>query len=378
MSHAPRSLRSKLLTAILLCWVIPVLVIFGLTVLFVGREYRQTARSILETDAEGALQQTKLLFSQAFRVSKEVTYDGVILAAYQSYRDNGDIAAELSAIGETHAADLQVQASSMDISMMSGSGISAEITGEDIDTLQAIAVGYVVAALLFVYFRPRWQIVAGVALFAAYWLAFACTGMNLDPQDNIAMVVDKAVLGSHRDGVRWAADGTWRFGKSYQYTWILSSLNFAVTVLLGCFAGQLLNSGKLSPARRALWVAVTGAALVAAGLALSPVFPIVKKIWSSSMTLFSGGICFLLTAFTYDLVDVRGWHRGADWLKIYGMNAITAYCIGEVVRFTSVSESLLHGFGSLPCYPVIIAFADAAILFGILAVMYKHKVFLKV
>ena len=96
------------------------------------------------------------------------------------------------------------------------------------------------------------------------------------------------------------------------------------------------------------------------------------------MTLFSGGICFLLTAFTYNLVDVRGWHRGADWLKIYGMNAITAYCIGEVVRFTSVSESLLHGFGSLPCYPVIIAFADAAILFGILAVMYKHKVFLKV
>ena len=81
------------------------------------------------------------------------------------------------------------------------------------NTLQAIAVGYVVAALLFVYFRPRWQIVAGVALFAAYWIAFACTGMNLDPQDNIAMVVDKAVLGSHRDGVRWAADGTWRFGR---------------------------------------------------------------------------------------------------------------------------------------------------------------------
>ena len=54
-------------------------------------------------------------------------------------RDNGDIAAELSAIGEKHAADLQVQASTMDISMMTGSGISAEITGEDIDTLQAIA-----------------------------------------------------------------------------------------------------------------------------------------------------------------------------------------------------------------------------------------------
>ncbi|MBR5700559.1 MAG: DUF5009 domain-containing protein, partial [Bacteroidales bacterium] len=246
------------------------------------------------------------------------------------------------------------------------------------NTLQAIAVGYVVAALLFVHCKPRWQIVAAVVLFAAYWIAFACTGMNLDPQDNIAMTIDKAVLGSHRDGVKWLADGAWRFRKSYQYTWILSSLNFAVTVLLGCFAGELLKRDKTAPGRRAMWMAVVGAALVAAGLAISPLFPIIKKIWSSSMTLFSGGICFLLIALTYYLVDVRGWHKGADWLKIYGMNAITAYCIGEVIKFTSVSESLLHGFSGLGCYPVILAFADASILLGILLVMYKQKVFLKV
>ena len=246
------------------------------------------------------------------------------------------------------------------------------------NTLQAIAVGYVVTALLFVHLDTKWQVVAGAVLFAAYWIAFAATGMNLDGQDNIAMVIDKAVLGSHRDGVKWAADGTWRFRTSYQYTWIRSSLNFAVTVLLGCFAGQMLRSEKRSPARRAGLVALAGAALIAAGLAISPLFPIIKKIWSSSMTLYSGGICFLLLALTYYIVDVRGWHKGLDWLKIYGMNAITAYCIGEVVRFTSVSESLLHGFSTFSWYPVLIAFADASILFGILYLMYKNKVFLKV
>ena len=245
------------------------------------------------------------------------------------------------------------------------------------NTLQAIAVGYVVTALLFVHCKPRWQIVAAVILFAAYWIAFACTGMNLDGQDNIAMTIDKAVLGPHRDGVKWA-DGAWRFRKSYQYTWILSSLNFAVTVLLGCFAGQILKNEKLSQSKRALQVALTGTALTAAGLAISPLFPIIKKIWSSSMTLFSGGICFLLVALTYWLVDVRGWHKGADWLKVYGMNAITAYFLGEFVRFTSVSESFLHGLGDLPWYPVLIALADASILLGILVVMYRSKVFLKV
>ena len=192
------------------------------------------------------------------------------------------------------------------------------------------------------------------------------------------MTIDKAVLGPHRDGVKWLADGTWRFRTSYQYTWILSSLNFAVTVLLGCFAGQMLRCEKRSPAQRAGLVAVVGLALVAAGLAVSPYFPIIKKIWSSSMTLYSGGICFLLVALTYYIVDVRGWHKGLDWLKIYGMNAITAYCIGEMISFTSVSESLLHGLAGLGWYPVIIAFANAAILLGILYVMYKNKVFLKV
>ena len=246
------------------------------------------------------------------------------------------------------------------------------------NTLQAIAVGYLVASLLFVHLELKWQIIATVLLFAAYWLAFAFTGMNLDVQDNIAMVIDKAVLGSHRNGVLWAEDGSWSYNPVYRYTWILSSLNFAVTVLLGCFAGHMLKGDRYKPAKRALHVALAGVALVAAGLLISPFFPIIKKIWSSSMTLFSGGICFLLAALCYYLVDARGWHRGADWLKIYGMNAIAAYCIGEVIDFTSVSESLLHALDGYALYPVCIALANASILLGILYLMHRLKVFLKV
>jgi len=246
------------------------------------------------------------------------------------------------------------------------------------NTLQAIAVGYVVAALLFVHTDWKWQVGVCLLLFAAYWIAFASTGMNTDPQGNVAMTVDKAVLGSHRDGVAWADDGSWRFMKRYQYTWVLSSFNFAVTVLLGCFAGQILRREKHSPARRAGILAGIGILLVAAGLSLSPVFPIIKKIWSSTMTLYSGGICFLLTALFYYIIDVKRWRRGLSWLKIYGMNAITAYCIGEFVKFDSVSGSFLAGFVDAAWYPVLVALANALILLLILRQMYKNKVFLKV
>ena len=230
------------------------------------------------------------------------------------------------------------------------------------NTLQAIAVGYVISALLFVHTDAKWQIVACVFLFAAYWGVFAITGSNVEPQDNIAMTVDKAVLGLHRDGVAWAADGSWRFMKRYQYTWILSSLNFAVTVLLGCFAGQILRSDKHSPSRRAATLAVAGAAMVAAGLLLSPLFPIVKKIWSSTFTLYSGGLCFLLTALFYYIVDVRGWKKGLSWLKVYGMNAITAYCIGELLTYGTLAQSI----------------GNALLLFMLLLIMYKNKLFIKV
>ena len=246
------------------------------------------------------------------------------------------------------------------------------------NTLQTIAVGYLITALLFVNLSFRWQVVACVLLAAAYWIAFACTGMNLDPQTNIAMTIDNTVLGSHRAGVIWDAEGLWHFNLKYQYTWILSSLNFSVTVMLGCFAGQMLKNEEYTPARRAAILAGIGICLIAIGQIISPIFPIIKKIWSTSMTLYSGGICMLLIALTFYIVDVRGWGKGLNWLKIYGMNAITAYMIGMVIKFTSVSESILHGFSSLECYPVLIELANVSILFGILYLLYRNRIFLKV
>ena len=69
------------------------------------------------------------------------------------------------------------------------------------NTLQAIAVGYAASALLFVYFRPKMQIVLTSLLFFGYMAAFVFTGMDVNPETNIAMVIDKAVLGAHRDGM---------------------------------------------------------------------------------------------------------------------------------------------------------------------------------
>ena len=249
------------------------------------------------------------------------------------------------------------------------------------NTLQAIAVGYVFTALAFVHFGKKGRWIFGTACFLVYLLVFIIFGhMKLDPQGNVAMVVDKAVLGSHRDGVIWNADGSWAWNEGYQYTWILSSLNFIVTVMLGCYAGGILKDTSMPKGRRAIFLAGAGAMMVILGLAMNSYFPIIKKIWSSSMTLYSGGLCCLALAVVYLIVDVWGKSKGLNWFKYFGMNSIAAYFIGETVNFSSVSKSFLHGFEHLTgdYYPLVITFGNVLILFLILMFLYRKKIFLKV
>ena len=57
--------------------------------------------------------------------------------------------------------------------------------------------------------------------------------------------------------------------------------------------------------------------------------PIVKRIWTPSFVLWSGGLCFLLTALFYEIVDVRQKRRWTFPLLVLGMNSIAAYCLDE-------------------------------------------------
>ena len=254
------------------------------------------------------------------------------------------------------------------------------------NTLQTIAVGYVIAALLFLHTSWKTQTGIALALLLAYWAALE--GISVDgfgggdytPDGNLAEWVDRTVLGRFRDGATVDASGAVVFAPWYRYTWLLSSGNFGVTVLSGCLAGQLLRHPSVPPVRKAVLLLLIGAALVAAGWLWHLELPVIKKLWTSSMVLVSSGYCFLLMGLSYYWIDCRRHRKGLGWLKVYGMNSITAYMLASCVSFSSVSRSLLYGFeqytGSF--YPVLIAAANSLLLFGLLYVLYRNKLFLKV
>lgn len=247
------------------------------------------------------------------------------------------------------------------------------------NTLQAIAVGYFIASLFLLHLSFRSQIIATILLLLLYWVPMTFLG-DFTSGGNFAEQVDRLVLGRFRDGVSWNEDGSWSFAPWYNYTWVLSSLNFGVTVMLGTFAGRIMKAGKDNRWRVVQTLAVIGILLVGAGLIWGLQMPIIKRIWSCSMTLFSGGLCFLLMALFYYWIDYKGHSRGLNWLKIYGMNSITAYVLGETINFRCIVSSVSYGLEPYlgTYYPVWLTFGNFLILFFILRFMYKNNLFLKI
>ena len=92
-ARQPRSLRARLLTAVLLCWVLPVLSVMVLAGVLLGRSYESSARQELESRAQNAMEQLEMRMDAVFEASKTVSYDGVVRNSYRLFQRDGDSAA---------------------------------------------------------------------------------------------------------------------------------------------------------------------------------------------------------------------------------------------------------------------------------------------
>src|SRR6185312_16661184 len=101
----------------------------------------------------------------------------------------------------------------------------------------------------------------------------------------------------------------------------------------GLIAGRWLLSPTPARGKLALMVA-TGLAMLATGLVLDEtgICPSVKRIWTPSWVLFSGGCCFLLLAGFYAVIDATGKKRWSFPLVVIGMNSIAAYCLAHLLE----------------------------------------------
>ena len=261
------------------------------------------------------------------------------------------------------------------------------------NTLQSIAVGYAFSALFFMHCKPRTQVIIAGALLVGYWalMMFVRTpdgfGGGDFGQHNLCEWVDRTVLGRHCDHAILDEDGGFHFEKA-GYTWLLSSLNFIVTVMTGMFAGEILKGdGRLlskkgnEGTRKTLTLLVLGAAMFVAGKLWGLQMPVNKYIWTSTMTLVTSGICFLLLGVIYWIVDCLHW-KGLDWLLPFGLNAIFIYFIGFICDFYSITDHFTRGLKQYIADPhwfgLVRCTVHGLLVWGLLYLMMRKKVFLKV
>ncbi len=237
------------------------------------------------------------------------------------------------------------------------------------NTLQAIAVGYVVTslALLHLPLAGRLGLLAALVLGYGGILMFAPfpghPGGTLDLNANFPLWIDRLVLDVCR--------------RDRGFTWIVTSLGFSATVLLGSMAGQLLRT-RLSAARKLLSLVAIGAACAAAGWVWSYWLPLNRHLWTSSMILWTGGLSFLVLALFYAMLDVAEVRWWAFPCIVIGANALLAYAL-DYVLYPLSREVMWDWFPDLPGPHVkfYAAVLELGILWMICWTLYRRRIFLR-
>jgi len=178
-------------------------------------------------------------------------------------------------------------------------------------------------------------VTASVALIAADWILMRVVPVpgygagHLDPFGNMGGFVDRWLFGTNHlwpwGNFWWDPDG------------MVSTLTASTNLILGILAGDLLRSSS-TRSRKLLAFLVAGALLALAGIALNPIYPINKKIWTPSYTLLADGFCLVALALLHWLLDGERRSQFLEKLtlpaRIFGSNAILAF------GFTTIANSL--------------------------------------
>jgi len=270
------------------------------------------------------------------------------------------------------------------------------------DTLTQIGLGYPFLFLL--GFRPaRWQWWAFGSIVFGYWLAWALYPA-LGPGDHpIHRLVIIAPSWNHNySGFLAHWNKYANLGLTFDQ-WFLNlfprtepfvandggylTLSFIPTLgtmILGLAAGRWLRaSAPAIPMRRLLAASAIG---MAGGLLLhyAGVCPIVKRIWTPSWTLFSGGLCFLFLAVFCWIVEVRGYRKWAFPLVVVGVNSIAAYLMAHLWENFFIASFRIHlgahffQFLGAPYEPVLRGAAVLLAYWAALYWMYRRKLLLRI
>lgn len=208
--------------------------------------------------------------------------------------------------------------------------------------LQRIALCYFFASVIIYYLKPQKAFYTGLVLLLGYWL-LCLLGNPADPyslEGWFGTAIDKKILGvAHMykgEGVPFDPEG------------LMSTLPAIVQVIFGYLVGDYIqkksritvtatgtekDTASLYPMISGLFVA--GVALLVTGFCWDMVFPINKKIWTSSYTIYTSGLATITIATMIYLVEIKNIRGGlAKFFDVFGKNPLFVFALSAFMPKT--------------------------------------------
>jgi predicted acyltransferase len=225
-----------------------------------------------------------------------------------------------------------------------------------------------------VRFNTKTNIIFTGVILVGYWLVLWLVPDSATPfsfENNLVGTVDRILLPGEFNSGSFDPEG------------ILSTLPAIAMALLGMFTGKLvqLPNEAVSQKKKMTYIIVAAIILIIIGLLWNTVFPINKKLWTSSFVCVVSGYSLLSFALFYYILDVKGYTKYSFFFRVVGLNSITIYLAQHIIDFKFISNFLLGGIiihSSENIGVVVSKTGYFVVCWLFLYFLYKKKIFIKV
>jgi predicted acyltransferase len=254
--------------------------------------------------------------------------------------------------------------------------------------LARIALSYFFGAIIIYYLKPRGALVTGMIFLLLYWALCFLLGDAADPYSMTGWFgnnVDRSVLGvAHMykgEGIPFDPEG------------IMSTLPAIVQVIFGYLIGDYIRKKELNY-EMLTGLFVIGVAMLVTGYCWDKVFPINKKIWTSSYVIYTTGLAIFTIGTMIYLIEfkkVKGWL--ARFFDVFGKNALFVFALSAflpkglaLIRFGEgtnpwnwlYKKVLIHVPGAPENGSLLYAICVILFMWAICYWMDKKKIYVKV
>lgn len=186
--------------------------------------------------------------------------------------------------------------------------------------LQRIALGYFFASLILRYLGTKGAIGFSIAALLGYWFLLHQFG-DYTLTGNAVLQLDKFILGDnhlyHGEGIAFDPEG------------LLSTLPAIVNVIAGYLAGKFIVKKNYNYELIAKMM-IAGIVCLFIALCWDIVFPINKKLWTSSFVVYTVGLDLIVVSILIYLIELLKFRRGTYFFEVFGKNTLFIYLLSEV------------------------------------------------